>query len=121
MKLYVKSTFNLADCFGNSERQDIGEDIILLFSGKIISKRMRDNNTPYGLKAVADAISNKFCSIYEHIECNVDIYYVLRALEGMCYHNEACEVADGFYYVGSYEQWNTDNEAHQELEELIQL
>ena len=46
------------------------------------------------------------------------MYTILGALEGMCHDNQACEVADGFYYVGSYADWRNDNEAKAQLADL---
>lgn len=117
--------------FGKSEREAFGYFITECCKGWIISKRVYhcDAGVEFSLQGVADLLAERYpdyCSgTYvvkfgneEQVE-DFDMFTILGALEGMCYNNEAVEVADGFYYVGSYTDWQNDDEAQDELEEIL--
>lgn len=100
--------------FGKEARDDIGSNLSDMYKGWIISKRLVDENKPYSLKSVAaDYIDQG-----KEAKDIVDLYYILEALEGMCHNNEAVEVSDGFYYVGSFNDWKNDKEAREKLAEI---
>lgn len=84
--------------YGAASARKYGDKIIELYSGTIISKRIddKDDNGPeiFGLRAVARAVGTQ-------------IYQILNALEGMCYENRACEVTDSYYFIGSWNEWET--------------
>jgi len=117
--------------FGKSERDAFGYYISEACSGWIISKRIShcEAGEEFSLQGVADLLASKYpdyCSgtytvkfSNESEEEEFSLYTILGALEGMCYNNEAVEVADGFYYVGSYQDWKNDIEAQEELNELL--
>lgn len=122
MKRYIKSARNWY--FGKDERELIGDLISDMFPGWIISKRVADENQKYSLTGVAKVLKETYperCTNYslnfgsEPESMEFDLYTVLNALEGMCQNDEAVEVADGFYYVGSYQDWQLDGDAHDEL------
>lgn len=122
MKRYIKSARNWY--FGKDERELIGDLISDMFPGWIISKRVVDENQKYSLTGVAKVLKETYperCTNYslnfgsEPESMEFDLYTVLSALEGMCQNDEAVEVADGFYYVGSYQDWQLDGDAHDEL------
>ena len=140
MKVYVKSshTFSNGWYFGKDEYELCGSLISELYKGRIISKRIAhcDAGEEFSLQGVADLLQRTYpdkCTNYviefgeaeqdlgaEAQEEEFDLYTILGALEGMCYNNEACEVADGFYYVGSYQDWLKDTEAQQNLNEFLE-
>ena len=117
--------------FGKSERDAFGYFITETCSGWIISKRIAhcEAGEEFSLQGVADLLTSKYpnyCSgTYtvkfgsESEEHEFSLYTILGALEGMCYNNEAVEVADGFYYVGSYQDWKNDIGAQNRLEDLL--
>lgn len=115
--------------FGKSERDLFGQFIKECFDGWVISKRMAHSDEEFGLQGVADLLAAKYpryCggtySVQfgsETEEADFDLYTILGALEGMCYNDEAVEVADGFYYVGTYQDWQNDAEAQEFLDELL--
>lgn len=122
MKRYIKSATDWY--FGKDERELIGDLISDMFSGWIISKRVADEGKKYSLDGIAKVLQETYperCHGYElkfgaeSQEMDFNLYTILGALEGMCHHNEAVEVADGFYYVGSYKDWQLDSDAHDEL------
>lgn len=123
MKRYIRA-FRGDDYFGKSERDVCGDLITKLCHGWLISKRMSDDSKPFSLRGVAKFLQEEYpdrCTTYElkwgseTQEEEFDLYTVLGALEGMCYNNEAVEVADGFYYVGSYADWKKDADAQARL------
>jgi hypothetical protein len=118
LKKYLRAD-KWKDYFGQTERNDIGPDITKLCKGWIISDSGRDVGRPFSTGNVAKLIVEDFNSKYAHIKCEVDMHMVLRALAGMCFNDEACEVADGLYYVGSIADWRADEAAHEELERLL--
>jgi hypothetical protein len=128
---YVKAS-KLSDArqwyFGKDEKELCGDAIQELCTGWIISKRIADEEKPFSLASVAELLKStypdRFSDTYtlhfgqESEEQDFDMYTILGALEGMCHDNQACEVADGFYYVGSYADWRNDNEAKAQLADL---
>lgn len=134
MKIYVKSshTFSNGWYFGKDEYELCGSLISELCKGWIISKRIAhcDAGEEFSLQGVADLLQRahpefqggKYTLKFGNGEQEEDfsLYTILGALEGMCHNNEACEVADGFYYVGSYADWKNDVNAQNRLEELLE-
>lgn len=129
MKLYVKA-FRDGWYFGKEEAELFGDLITDLCSGWVISKRAYhcDNGEEFSLSGVADLLQSNYpdrCVPYtlhfgsETQDMDFDMFSILGALEGMCHNNKACEVADGFYYVGSYQDWKNDIEAQNNLNELL--
>ena len=126
MYRYIKSSLDWY--FGKDERNLLGSYISDLCSGWLISKRIADENEDYSLKGVFNLLQSTYPDICNgtytmHIgnsseEEDISMFTVLGALEGMCNNNEACEVADGFYYVGSYRDWMNDTEAQDKLDTL---
>lgn len=118
--------------FGKSERDAFGYYISETCPGWIISKRIShcEAGEEFSLQGVADLLASKYpeyCSgTYtvkfgnESEEEEFSLYTILGALEGMCYNNEAVEIADGFYYVGSYQDWKNDIEAQNSLNEFLE-
>lgn len=116
--------------FGKSERDLFGSLISEACPGWIISKKVADCDArkDYSLVEVANMLSALYpeqCSgSYtvtfgtESETAEFNLFTILGALEGMCYNNEAVEVADGYYYVGSYADWHNDKEAQAELDNL---
>ena len=117
--------------FGKSERDAFGDLITKCCKGWIISKRIYhcDAGEEFSLQGVADLLAERYpdyCSgTYvvkfgndEQIE-EFSLFTILGALEGMCNNNEAVEVADGFYYVGSYSDWENDIEAQNNLDDIL--
>lgn len=84
--------------YGAASARKYGDKIIELYSGTIISKRIDDKNDNgpeiFGLRTVAKTVGTQ-------------IYQILNALEGMCYENRACEVTDSYYFIGSWNEWET--------------
>lgn len=113
---YIKSDENSHEryYFGKEARNDIGQNLSEMYPGWIISKRIVDEKEPFSLQSIAEDYVAKGKEAKE----TVDLYYILEALEGMCHNNEAVEVRDGFYYIGSYNDWKNDKEAHKNLAEL---
>lgn len=130
MKRYIRAA--RSDIyFGKSERDLFGELISKTCSRWIISKRVYhlDEGAEISLQAVADLLAKEYpdqCGGTYIITFGndsqteeFDLYAVLAALEGMCYNDEAVEVADGFYYVGSYADWQKDAGSQEELEGIL--
>ena len=117
--------------FGETERDLFGNLIASACPGWIISKRVHHSEAgeEFSLQGVADLLADMYpqqCGgTYvvefgnESEECDFNLYTVLGALEGMCHNGEAVEVADGYYYVGSYLDWENDKEAQYELEDFL--
>jgi len=107
--------------FGKDERDLFGRFIADLCDGWVISKRVShcDAGEEFSLASVAELLKQE-CPECDEGQEEFDLYTVLGALEGMCHNNEAVEVADGFYYVGSYQDWHTDVDAQNRLDELIE-
>lgn len=84
--------------FGYIDQKKYGNTIIDNFKGWIISKRQDESNFIDYESQVAglESVSEKL---------DIPIYSVLGALEGMCHENEACEISDSSYYVGSYSEY----------------
>lgn len=140
MKIYIKSshTFSNGWYFGKDEYELYGSLISELCKGWIISKRIAhcDAGEEFSLQGVADLLQRTYpdkCTNYviefgeaeqdlgaEAQEEEFGLWAVLGALEGMCHNNEACEVADGFYYVGSYAEYQNDIAAQDRLAELLE-
>ena len=130
MKRYIRAA-RFDFYFGKSERDLFGKLISETCPGWIISKRIYHNDAgeKFSLQGVADLLSRKYpeqCSgTYtmtfgnESQTEDFGLYAILGALEGMCYNDEAVEVADGFYYVGSYANWENDTKAQQNLDDLL--
>ena len=128
MKRYVKASIFEDDYFGKEERDLCGDLITKMFKGWVISKRKSDLTKTYGLDHVSKLLKQHFpdrCKPYISTwrttaeEKDFNLYTILRALEGMCSEDEAVEVADGFYYVGSYSDWEKDTKAQSELNIMI--
>ena len=124
MKRYIGASIFGDDYFGKEERELCGDLITKMFKGWVISKRKMDKTKIYGLDLIAKVLQQNFpdrCKPYtiswgsETEEEDFDLFTVLKALEGMCNEDEAVEVADGFYYVGSYSNWKNDTQAHEDL------
>lgn len=130
MKVYVKSDKDFW-YFGKYERDNFGDLISEECPGWIISKRRYhcDANEDFSLSGVAALLKQKYpdiCKPYvmhfgsETQDMDFDLGTILLTLEGMCENDEACEVADGFYYVGPYKAWKMDSEAQQNLNEFLE-
>lgn len=128
MKRYIKSSIFEDDYFGKDERELCGDLITKMFKGWVISKRKSDLTKSYGLDFISKLLKQSFpdrCKPYisnfrsTAEEKDFNLYTVLKALEGMCSENEAVEVADGFYYVGSYSDWENDVNAQNKLNLMI--
>lgn len=128
MKRYVKASIFEDDYFGKEERDLCGDLITKMFKGWVISKRKSDLTKIYGLDRIAEILKQQFpdrCKPYisnwrsTAEEKDFNLHTVLKALEGMCSEDEAVEVADGFYYVGSYSDWEKDTKAQGELSIMI--
>ena len=82
--------------FGEASRNKYGTKIDEAYHGKIITKQLakiRDRYPSIGLKVVQD-------------EIGLPPSTTISALEGMCYNNEACEINDSEYFIGSYAEYN---------------
>ena len=112
--------------FGKDEAELCGDAIRALCDGWIISKRAThcDAEEDFSLVGVANLIQKTYPDLFNSTytvrgeEEDFGWWTILGALEGMCHNNKACEVADGFYYVGNHGDWTRDKEAHARLEEL---
>jgi len=85
-----------SEYFGASSRNKYGAQIDEAYHGQIITKRFDKANDRYpaiGLRAVQEDIG-------------LPPSTTVKALEGMCFNNEACEISDSEYFVGSYEEYN---------------
>lgn len=76
----------LYDYFGKEEAEKFGDLIVKKLAGKKISKRMDAAEGPGGL-------------IYEAQQLGIDMWELLRALEGMCTTGQAKEIDDSTYLV----------------------
>lgn len=72
--------------FGKEEADLHGDMIVQNLSGKTVSKRRDKAEEPGGL-------------IYEANQLGIDMWDLLRALEGMCYQGRAREIDDSTYLV----------------------
>ena len=72
--------------FGKPEAEEHGTHIQEALGGKIISKRVCDGELPGGL-------------IYESFRLGLDLYVLLRAIEGMCWDGRAKEIDDSHYQI----------------------
>ena len=79
-----------SEYFGAASRNKYGAKIDEKYHGQIITKRIAKANDRYpsiGLKVVEE-------------ELGIPPSVTVKALEGMCFNNEACEINDSEYYVG---------------------
>lgn len=86
-----------SEYFGAASRNKYGPEIDKTYHGKIITKRLDKASDEYpaiGLRVV-------------QTELGIPPSVTVKALEGMCYNNEACEINDSEYFVGSYEEYNS--------------
>lgn len=84
-----------SEYFGAASRNKYGAKIDEAYHGKTITKRIDKANDQYpsiGLRVVQE-------------ELGIPPSTTVKALEGMCYNNEACEINDSEYFVGSYEEY----------------
>ena len=72
--------------FGKTQYEKYGDMISEKLSGKIISKRIADGDNPGGLPYEAKALG-------------LDMWDLLKALEGMCHNGTAREISDYQYRV----------------------
>jgi len=72
--------------FGKEEADKYGDKIKTALSGKTVSKHRDTAEDPGGL-------------IYEAKKLGIDMYDLLRALEGMCADGRAREIDDSTYLV----------------------
>lgn len=86
MKRMIKSSFSWGDYFGQEEAEKYGDMISKALKGKTVSKRKALAEEPGGL-------------IYEANKLGIDMWDLLRALEGMCYQRRAAEIDDSTYKV----------------------
>lgn len=84
MKKYVSSSSHYQ--FGKEEADKFGDLISDSLSGKTISKRRDLGNSPGGL-------------VYEADKLGIDMFNLLRALEGMCADGRAIEIDDSTYKI----------------------
>lgn len=75
--------------YGKEEAAMYGDIVSKKLSGKIISKRIRDDKKPGSIRYEADALG---------IE-GFDLMTLLGTLEGMCHIGTAKEIEDGLYKV----------------------
>lgn len=81
--------------FGAASRDKYGAKIDEAYHGKIITKRLDKAGDKYpsiGLRVIME-------------ELGIPPSTTVKALEGMCYNNEACEINDSEYFVGSYDEY----------------
>ena len=84
-----------SEYFGAASRNKYGAKIDEAYHGKTITKRLNKANDQYpsiGLRVIQE-------------ELGIPPSTTVKALEGMCYNNEACEISDSEYFVGSYEEY----------------
>ena len=72
--------------FGKEEAKKYGDKISMALSGKTVSKRKDLAEEPGGL-------------IFEANQLGIDMWDLLKALEGMCYDGRAVEIDDSTYLV----------------------
>ena len=84
----MKRVINCSDefYFGKDEADRYSDLIVKEFAGKTISKRKDIADAPGGL-------------IYEADRLGIDMWDLLRALEGMCHQGKAYEIDDSTYKV----------------------
>lgn len=88
-----------SEYFGAASRNKYGAMIDKAYHGKVITKRLDKATHQYpaiGLRVV-------------QTELGIPPSTTVKALEGMCYNNEACEINDSEYFVGSYEEYRGDS------------
>lgn len=86
-----------SEYFGAASRNKYGAKIDETYHGKVITKRLdkaSDHYPAIGLRVVQE-------------ELGIPPSTTVKALEGMCYNNEACEINDSEYFVGSYEEYRS--------------
>lgn len=86
-----------SEYFGEASRNKYGTKIDESYHGKTITKRLNKVNDRYpsiGLGVIQE-------------ELGIPPSIAVRALEGMCYNNEACEINDSEYFVGSCEEYRS--------------
>ena len=84
-----------SEYFGAASRNKYGAKIDEAYHGKTITKRLNKANDQYpsiGLRVIQE-------------ELGIPPSTTVKALEGMCHNNEACEISDSEYFVGSYEEY----------------
>ena len=84
-----------SEYFGAASRNKYGAKIDEAYHGKIITKRIDKAGDRYpaiGLRVVQE-------------ELGLPTSTTVKALEGMCYNDEACEINDSEYFVGSYDEY----------------
>lgn len=86
MKRYIKSDTGDRYYFGKEEYEKFGDLVSKKCSGMVISKRVDDGAQPGGLE-------------YEAEQLGMDLWELLRCLEGMCYNGTAVEISDYQYKV----------------------
>ena len=72
--------------FGKEEAEKFGNLVVSKLVGNIVSKRRDLAEEPGGL-------------IYESNKLGIDMWDLLRALEGLCYQGRAQEIDDSTYLV----------------------
>lgn len=72
--------------FGEEEAKKYGDKVSAALSGKTVSKRKDRAEEPGGL-------------IYEAKHLDMDMWDLLKCLEGMCYVGRAAEIDDSTYLV----------------------
>lgn len=82
-EVYVLGT---DDYYGKEQAEKYSEMIYLKLGGHEITKKISEAEKKGGLRYEADRLG-------------IDMYDLLKALEGMCHRNEACEIEDGTYLV----------------------
>lgn len=88
-----------SEYFGAASRNKYGAKIDKAYHGKVITKRLARATDQYpaiGLRVVQE-------------ELGIPPSTTVKALEGMCYNNEACEINDSEYFVGSYKEYREGN------------
>ncbi len=74
------------DYYGKEEAEKYGKQITAALSGKTVSKRIDEAYDPGGL-------------VYEARQLNIDMWDLLKALEGMCAEGRAREIDDSTYKI----------------------
>ncbi len=93
MKRVIKSYTSMADLygdrwyFGKEEFEKYGQDVYNQLKGRAISKRRDLADEVGGLRYEADILG-------------MDMFDLLRTLEGLCYNGMAQEIDDSTYAVG---------------------